>query len=274
MRLSDIQEYFLNLSSADNFEAIKLQADGVIQAGDPADAEDFLNLLSKSLAAQGNTVQSTNPQMYDQYEAMWTLLAFKAFPTLNSDDQENLLKTRFFFAIQNGYNPDAIVNEFFLDYQDDSVVKNKFGIFVKYLLSNAERLGSNTVEIEGKKYLPELRYWIQDYSKFPSKTPKRGSVERLAYINQSGNVRSLTQVYRQALLRVLKFYDDLVNVDRPKKMIDEEDLEDAREDMEVLAQAWQEAQGGNVVSMPQAPNQQVGLNIDQKLQDLRNRVGR
>ncbi len=270
MSLPEIKEYLQNLSSAESLESIKLQADGTVIAGDPAEAEEFLKALSQSMSEQGATIQSVNPQMYDQYEVIWTLLAFKAFPVLASDDQENLLRSRLLFAIQNGFNPDNLVNEYFLDY-DDTVVKNKFSVLVKNLSLNTERLGVNPVEVEGKKYLPELRYWIQDYAKFPSKTPKRGSVERLSYVNQGGNVRSLTQVYRQSLLKVLKFYDDLINSERPKKVVDEDDLQDAREDMEVLAQAFQEAQGN--VPTPQTQNQ-GGLNIDQKLQDLRTRVGR
>jgi hypothetical protein len=205
----------LNPLDPNDFQKIEMEIKDVLLSQNLAYIEEILDYLSEVLQNRGSEIESKSPQLYESYQKYWINLAFSSFVSLEVADQENLLKTRIFFAIEHGYDLNDLLKQFYSFFESDEFIKEIFRSFSKDLEQNSEQFGTMPVEFEGHKMLPTLKYWIMDYAKFPSKMSKRGSVERLNYINQSTNTRSLTQIQRQNLLKILKFYDDLLNGERP-----------------------------------------------------------
>jgi hypothetical protein len=205
----------LNPLEASSFDQVQKVVENVLVSDNMAYAEEALEFLNVLLESKGSELERKLPELYDKYQNYWVQLAFMAFPILDSVDQDNLLKNRVLHAVQQGYEPSRLIFSFFDIFETDEHVKNIFRDFAKSLEQNTETFGTAPIIVEGKKMMPALKYWILDYSKFPSKVAKRGNVERLNYVNQSQNARSLTQVYKQQLLKILKFYDDLITGERP-----------------------------------------------------------
>ncbi len=265
MEYDYIEPFLSDLNSQEAIDIVNNYTDDIVLREDVSDAQDFLELFSKALASQGAGLERSNPPLYENYSANWAILAFVAFMGLEQEEQAHLLRTRLLLAIQKGYDPSKLIFTYYNYIINDNVIDKYFKSFAKEVSQNNEQLGKTTIEIEGKKYMPEIRFWIQDYSKFPSKVAKRGNIERLNYINQSQNTKSLTQVYKNQLLKILKFYDELINIERPVNLQPEEDFRIVENRTKVIKTS----------ALPKAESTISSVtNIDQKLQDLRTRVGR
>ncbi len=215
MDIEELKNYISDLSNQDNFDVLKSEAEGLLQNGTVSEISALLNFLSDKLNAQAKIVEAKNPQMYEQYESYWALLAFNAFIGMSGPDQDNLLRHRMLYAIQKGFSPDILTYKYFSFYDSQEFISSLFRNFEKSLELNEESLGTNPIDIDGRKFLPQVKYWLQDYSKFPTTSAKRGSIDRLNYINKSQNPRFLTQGQRQQLLLILKLYDDFINCEPP-----------------------------------------------------------
>jgi|GEM_PF-4263280 len=210
MEVNDLQIYIKDPTSADDFRFLQNEAEDMIRIGDPEECKELANYLGGILQEYAPQLQN-QPQMYDLYQAYWHRLAFKAFINLPTNVKNDLIQRRLLFAVSKGFDPDTLIRKYFELLADPQSVKAAIALFQKPFEQNVEALGSNPLTIEDKKVLPQLKNWILDYSKFPSLNARRGSIDRLNYINQSPNARGLTQNQRQVLLKVLKFYDDLIN---------------------------------------------------------------
>lgn len=260
MVVSEFQK--LNPVDPKDFLKIEEEIQDVLLTEHIGYAEEALNFLNAMLQARGQEIESKFPNLYDKYQAYWVKLAYLCFPVLQSADQDSLLSTRLLTAIQNGFEPDHFLADYYNLYESDDFIKQNFRNFIKNIEQNNEHFGTAPVEIEGHKLMPTLRYWIQDYSQFPSKVAKRGSVERLNYVNQSQNTRVLPQSQRQLLLKVLKFYDDLINAERPLQYAKPNPAMDfavaPRPKMDIRAGSREESKDR-------------GVFIDKKLSDLKTR---
>jgi hypothetical protein len=119
---------------------------------------------------------------------------------------------------------------------------------------NSEQFGSQPIEVEGRRLLPQLKYWLLDYAKFPSRVAKRGPVERLNYVNQSPNTKALPQGQRELLLRILKLYDEFLNPDIPMNR------GQSAYDIGVSSSNSFAGQANSIIEMPyadRAPDEQV-----------------
>ncbi|GAC1413395.1 MAG: hypothetical protein NVSMB66_5260 [Candidatus Doudnabacteria bacterium] len=212
----DIFDYKkLNPVDPKDFSLLEEDFKDILLTENTSYAEEALNYVNEILQKRGTEIENKFPQLYDRYQFYWVKLAFIAFPLLETVDQGNLIKSRVLFAVQNGLDSDRFLRNYYSLFESDEFVKNNFREFAKSLEQNDEQFGKMSIIVDGRKMLPTLKYWILDYSKFPSKVARRTSVERLNYINQSVNTRALTQTQRQTLLKILKLFDDLINGERP-----------------------------------------------------------
>lgn len=253
MEIEDIKEIIVDPKDKDRLRVLLDFTDEIINAGEMVEREELQQFLAGFLSKNGQTIEQDDPDLYQEIQTKWLLLAFSELSFLEKSDQENLLSKKIFSAIQRGLDPDEIVKQYFARYESDEYVRELFRNYLEALDQNTETLGSLPIEVEGKRMLPNIKYWLLDYSKFPSKNARRGSVERLNYLTQSANVRQLTQGQRQNLSKLLKFYDDLIAGERPLNYQDHRDekpLTTAR------------------VNIP-VPHP---INIDQKLDELKERV--
>lgn len=268
MEIEELKEQIKDPASAEAFEILRDEANEYVRFGTVQEKKDLAEYISGFLSEDAASLNKSNPDMFDKYETYWALLTFKAFIAYSSADQDSLLRQRLLFAIQKGFEPDDLIKQFYDFYESDSFVADNLRIFVKDLDQNVESLGNFPIEIEGKRFLPQIKYWMLDYSKYPSQVAKRGNVERLNYINHSQNVTQLTQIQRQNLLKVLKFYDDLLNPVRPLLIAAPEENAGFEPG---LGQVPVEAKSG----MPEAGDNQSNnsrINIEDKLEDLKKRA--
>lgn len=251
---SNFTDYFTDFSDPDQQESLLEFLEETKRIGDLKEKRDLLEYLSAVLSREGENIESKSPEFYEKLQSGWLALAFGSFPILSDDDRDSLLQKKIFTAIQKGFNPDQIIKEYFLIYESDEFLQNLFKHLKEVLDANTESLGSLPIEVEGKRMLPTIKYWLLDYSKFPSKVAKRGSVERLNYLTQSANVRQLTQGQRQNLSKLMKFYDDLIAAERPLNLQNR-----SSEDITFATRP-----GGPIPERP--------INIDEKLNELKERV--
>ena len=210
MEINDLKQLIQDPTSPDDFQSIQAECEDLLQSGDPYECQQMADYLGEVLQTQAGRLQG-NAQMYEAFQSYWHRLAFKAFVNMPANVKADLLSRRLLYAVSRGYNPDELIQKYFEMYDDKDLVKNVFTGFVKNLEDNTETLGSNSLSVEDKKFLPQVKNWIYDYSKFPSLNARRSNIDRLNYVNQSQNVRPLTQGQRQALLKILKLYDDMLN---------------------------------------------------------------
>ena len=272
--ISELKDQVQNPISNEGFELIRQEAEDQIASGYIVDQIDLVNYISQILVDNGPELTSKNPKLYDEFQRYWVLLAFAAFPGFAPGDQSNLLQKRLFFAMQKGFNPDDLLREVFFLYESYEYIKEIFTVYARDLENNTEGFGTLPIEVEGKRYLPQIRYWILDYEKFPSHIAHRGTVERINYIDQSQNTKPLAQGQRQILLKLLKFYDDLVYANMPST---------TKPNSSNIQQA-QAPQSGEMVkhedgtveikaqSSTYSPLDLENKKIDQKLDDLKHRA--
>jgi hypothetical protein len=208
-----IKLFFKSLIDQQSIDFIDLQFNDLFHDKEAADSAYLADFLSEQIN-KTPSLAANYPELYDYYQMVINLLSFKALPILKAVAQHEMLQKRLLYAIQKGYNLDEAIKRFF-EMHEQGIVANLFHSFVADLQQNSEALGTQPIELDGKRLLPQIKNWILDYSKFPSHSAKRGSIDRLNYLNQSPNVRSLTQGQRQQLSKILKAYDDFVNADNP-----------------------------------------------------------
>ncbi len=223
--------------SEEGFAVLKEEAETQIASGYLADQTDLVNYISQLLVDKGVQLSATNPKRFDELQRYWALLAFAAFIGYSAPDKDNLLQRRILYAIQKGLDPESVLKQFYSLYQSDEFIQEAFRVFAHDLEQNTETFGTMPITVEGRRMLPQLKYWILDYAKFPSKSAKRGTVERLNYVNNSPNAKGLTQGQRETLLAVLKLYDEFLNPNIPQR---ENDLSFENELTDTYAETVQE----------------------------------
>jgi hypothetical protein len=256
------------MATLQNIGQLKIDIADTLWNGTLADHQDCADQLMAYLTgADGQALARADAQQYDGLVKQWTLLSFGAFTILKADEQQNLLKTRLLVAIQAGYSAEDFTRAHFDMYESDEFLAPLFQSYSQLIRQNTEQLGSGSVEVAGTKYLPQIRYWVLDYSKAPSQSARRSSIDRLGYVNASPNTRQLTQAQRSWLLEVLKLYDLLNAVERPAEV--------ERPGKKSTAASPATAQPIVVMTPPQAPptpQPDLPTIIDQKLDALEHRV--
>lgn len=240
------------LNSDENFISLQYYCQGFLDENIPDQCVEFAAYLSELLAKEGPVLEKQKPKMYEEYQKMWYQLVLRGFSALGPEDQSNILEHKLLFMIQRGMEPEEILSQYLKSkyfFEDDQIVLKTLA---KYFEQNTETLGTNPITVQGRRFLPAIKYWLMDYASFPSKNAKRGSIDRLNYVNQSINTRPLTQVQKQQLLKILKLYDELLSPEMP--------VERKKERTEVRAPSASAAQAAK-----------PPVNIDQKLQELRSR---
>ncbi len=241
------------LKDQGNFLALQSYAQGFLDSNVAENCVALADFISGKLQQEGSQIQQQDPKMFNAYQLMWYSLIFRGFISLSPEDQANILQSHLLYAVQIGADLDQALANYFAWQYPLKKIQEIFRDFAKHLEQNSETLGTIPITIEGRRFLPSIRYWLMDYARTPSKVARRGAVERLNYVNQSANARPLTQVQKQQLLKILKFYDQLLNPEAPPR----QSLRTSNFELE------------NAGAMPPP-----SVNIDQKLRDLRVRTGK
>lgn len=210
-----LKNYITTLNNPDTLELLKGYYQGVTDQLSYDEHLDFASFLASFLVKEGAIMEKQDPKMYGAYQLMWYNCVFSAFPALSADDQRNILSQRVLAAALIDADIDEIMLSYFnhgYSLQDASAEGRTLA---NGLEQNNETLGTNPITVQGRRYLPAIKYWIMDYANFPSQSGRRGSIDRLNYANRSPNVRPLTQVQKQALMRILKLYDSFLNPEPP-----------------------------------------------------------
>lgn len=215
MTLDELKQNIGDPTSDDGFNVLQDEVESEIQAGYMADQIDLANYIAQSLVGVSTQLATQNPKRYDDLQKYFTLLSFSAFPACQPQEKINLLQKRLLYAVQKGLDTDEFLKQFYALYENLEFIQTLFRSYAKYMEDNSEQFGSQPIEVDGRRLLPQVKYWLLDYAKFPSRVAKRGPVERLNYANQSPNTKALPQGQREILLRILKLYDEFLNPDIP-----------------------------------------------------------
>jgi hypothetical protein len=217
MYLDELKKDIGDPLSEDGFQLLTDEVATQVATGYIADQMDLVNYISQLLTDKGQQVAKDNPKRYDELQRFWVSLAFAAFQGYSLSDKDNLLQRRILYAIQKGFDPQILLNQTYSLYHSEAFIQEVFRGYAHDLEENTETFGSAPITVEGRRMLPQLKYWVLDYSKFPSKVAKRGAVERLNYVDNSANTKALTQGQRDTLLSILKLYDEFLNPTIPEQ---------------------------------------------------------
>ncbi|MBU6447701.1 hypothetical protein KGQ24_02590 [Patescibacteria group bacterium] len=291
-----LKNYITTLNNPDNLELLKGYYQGVTDQLSYDEHLDFATFLANFLVKEGPIMEKQDPKMYGEYQLMWYSCVFSAFPALSADDQRNILSQRILAASFLDADVDQIMLSYFnhgYSLQDASTIGRTLA---NDLEQNNETLGTNPITVQGRRYLPAVKYWIMDYANFPSQSGRRGSIDRLNYINKSQNLRPLTQTQKQTLLKILKLYDSFLNPEPPPLTGEQAVLANLGRGAAIAArpssfrpsvqprptpqpvqvggiQQRRPAAGVPITGRPTAPfiGSRPAVDIDSKLKELRNR---
>jgi hypothetical protein len=213
---SDIQILNNDPLSVEAVETLQYFGDDLLQNGDDGECQDFVGIIAPLLQQKGVQIERVNPDVYKLYEKYLLLASFKGFLSINDSIQESLIQKKVLAAVQLGFEPDDLITAYQNSFSTPEFIKQEFDRLAKNLEKNTEQFGSTPIELGGSRVLPLIKNWLADYNHLPKQNSSRGSVERLNYINQSQNTRQLTQTQRSLLLKILEFYDDLLNPQVPE----------------------------------------------------------
>jgi hypothetical protein len=260
MDIDDVKSFVEDPLQEYEHDLLTAEYEALLTDGTAWERRKFVDYMSELLAADGPRLQSGNPEYYDDYQNYWLITALNVITYFPPEDREAIVARSIFAAVKRGFDPDDLLEQYYVEYASERFVAEQFASLLKGLKANQEPLGSAPIEIEGRKYLPQLRYWILDYTRFPSKVAQRGSLERLNYVNTSTNARQLTQVQRQYLMQVLKFYDDLNNPKAPRGKV-EATVYDVEEELipDTLAE-----QSEDISAEAEEPQEQLPAAVSEK----------
>lgn len=292
----DYLKHFINKIDANNAPVVIKYGEGALQSGIYDDCVDFASYLSFLMSAGGQEFQLSDPQLYSQCLVLWYELIFKGFVVLHNDDQANILQNRILYPLENGTDPDLIAKGYYEFGYSENKMRELLRTLANDLEQNNETLGTNPITVQGRRYLPAVKYWIMDYANFPSQSGRRGSIDRLNYVNKSQNVRPLTQTQKQTLLKILKLYDSFLNPELPPITGGQSVMADLGRGTAIAArpssfrpsvqprptpqpvqvggiQQRRPATGVPITGRPTAPfiGSRPAVDIDSKLKELRNR---
>ncbi len=175
------------------------------------DTVSFLTEFRKKVATFTKLGSPPSP-LTQRYEQLVRYLEFTTLPFQPLPKIGELLRQHVLFALAWGIDlRDRLTLLYLYSLPDGEYVSGIRQTIRQSLKSNVERLGTNPISQGPGATVPsEVRHWLADYeSSFPA-DQARGSVDEVGYLNQSGNVRPLSEVDRDTLLKLIQFYDFLI----------------------------------------------------------------
>ena len=192
-----------------SFDSINAEFDSLYSTTDFGDQVEFAYAIENMLRTKAPDMPQKSPKLYDAYLGFATLLKFRSIMLLSTKEQADLFQRKVLYALQKGLTVQTFITPFSWYYENPKTRDTELKNLLELYKNNLEKLGAMPLEIEGTKYIPQLKNWLLDYIKFPTLSARRGSVEQINYLNKSPNTRQLTQSYRQLLLEALNLFDTL-----------------------------------------------------------------
>lgn len=170
-----------------------------------------LRLTLEGKLRQFANLRNLNGELYKHYEQIIAILELAALPAGTDED------VAFFFAhnlipvLVLGYAVDEQVARFLAvnAYGDPRMEVEKRSVIIQGLARNVELLGEQQLKLRsgGLPVDQTLANWLRDYNSYFDTSRERGSTEEVSYLDRSENVRIVSPVERNILLKVIQLYD-------------------------------------------------------------------
>lgn len=135
------------------------------------------------------------------------------------------------------------------------------------LEGNEERLGSENLSMEDKKYPPTVHNWIQDYiQSLPRSISARSTFDEIQYIRTSKNVELLSEEEKAILLEIVKLHNWFIN-----PAVNEKEIRRYEAEQEMSRDKEFQVPEPSLVYTPEVTKKPV-VDIDQKLQELKKKT--
>lgn len=134
---------------------------------------------------------------------------------------------------------------------------------------NEEKLGSENLVIEEKKYRPTVHNWIQDYiQSLPRSVSARSTFDEIQYIRTSKNVLSLREEEKTILLEIVKLHNWFLN-----PIVNEKEVRRYEAEQEMEKEKTVQLVNTTTAVPENMVAQQQFVDIDKKLEELKRKTG-
>ncbi len=170
-------------------------------------------VLEDILLPEYPQLKQEQPEIYERYERLIVLLKFINLVTRGIPQISELIEQHIIDALQAGIPVKNKFEEVLEDYDDMLLGGTIAQALANALSKSTQPLGQAPIALKGENrpVRPTVANFLTDYFQAtlppPGRMQRVGAVERITYLNQSPNVRSLSKDNKDVLLRVLELYD-------------------------------------------------------------------
>jgi hypothetical protein len=194
------------LATTDFANVVGKLAGEVVRTNNIPDACELINRLRLR-----QSFKSGDPQTYNFYESLVTILKFVSLDIRKDKEVKILLNESLVYALKNGV--DVVSNlEDYLKYDEEGlgVDKNSRRGLIYSLETNQEKLGQQQLILDSGRAQPTVQNWLKSYNNSQHLTSDRSKFSQINYLNTSADVRVLGGDEKAVLGKILEMYDKLL----------------------------------------------------------------
>lgn len=150
-----------------------------------------------------------NPSGQDELNKRKWIIQYTIFPIIDDNKVEELLQYHLLEGVQAGLDMEELMKMRAITISELLWPKISQS-YLKALMGNTQLIGSNPISLAGEKtsFLPYIKNWISLYNrKFG--IDKHTGLEPHQFILEDPNTQQLNKDLKEALLKVLKFYESM-----------------------------------------------------------------
>jgi hypothetical protein len=166
----------------------------------------FADLLDKKI---GITLQTTNPELYREYQEIIICLKFISLSLLDKKTLLSLVENHALDAFKNSIDlNERMTSRMYaipeLAWEDEQQE------ILEALKENTQKLGSQTITLKGDTVPvnPLVNNWLADYDRTFG-PEKQDNIKQQQYFTQNPNAKLLKEEDKKLLVQLIKFYDNL-----------------------------------------------------------------
>ncbi len=170
------------------------------------EAKDLLIILHKLYDKESGFAKEYH-DLDQLYQKMMVKLKFLALHTLPVQEISKLIRHHLLVAIGCEIDMFDRIDLLAILYRDrqlgDEIRKN----MVSAMVDNTERIGQSPIQREGgEQEPPYIKNWLKDFARYFPSDRRLGNLEKVEYLNNSTNARTLQDEQKEQLRQVMNIY--------------------------------------------------------------------